>query len=198
MRSAVLASGSPVRRAMLFNAGLSVECLTSDVDETRLKSEARAANRSVEDVVTDLATAKACSVSRMRPDCIVIGADQILNIDGAWFDKPRTRDDIRSHILALRGRTHHLVTAVVCVRDGEVVWQHRETASLIMRNFSNEFIDDYIDAEGESLLSTVGAYRLESRGVQLFQQIDGNYFTILGLPLLPLLAFLRQCDVLSA
>jgi len=191
VRSAVIASGSPVRRAMLFNAGLSVECLTSDVDETRLKSEARAANRSVEDVVTDLARAKACSVSQMRPDCIVIGADQILNIDGAWFDKPRTRDDIRSHIRALRGRTHHLVTAVVCVCDGEVLWQHHETASVIMRNVSNEFIDDYIDAEGESLLSTVRAYRLESRGVQLFEQIDGNYFTTLGLPLLPLLAFLR-------
>ena len=125
----------------------------------------------------------------------MIGADQILECDGAWFDKPRSMSEARSHLLALRGRTHRLATAACVVRDGQRIWHHVSVPALTMRAFSDAFLDSYLERCGDDLLSSVGAYRLEGAGAQLFARIRGDFFTILGLPLLELLGFLREHGV---
>jgi septum formation protein len=144
-----------------------------------------------EDVALALADSKARAVSARRPGAIVVGADQILECEGRWFDKPATVEEAARHLRALRGRTHRLVSAVVAVRDGERRWRHAAEARLTMRDFSDRFLEDYLARSGPAILESVGAYRLEGLGAQLFARIEGDYFTILGLPLLPLLDFLR-------
>lgn len=145
----------------------------------------------VEDVALALADSKARAVAARRPGALVIGADQILECEGRWFDKPSTVAEAARHLRALRGRTHRLICAVVVVRDGERLWRHVAEARLTMRRFSDRFLDDYLASGGPAVLESVGAYRLEGLGAQLFETIEGDYFTILGLPLLPLLDFLR-------
>jgi septum formation protein len=184
----ILASGSAARRAMLAAAGVKVSILPADVDEAAMKASAPAA---FEAVALDLAAAKARRIAAVAPGALVIGADQILVCDGKRFDKPETIEAAARHLNTLRGRTHALVTAACVVQDGQTLWSHIETPQLTMRHFSDAFLADYLAAEGGAICGCVGAYRLEGPGLQLFERIEGDYFTILGLPLLALLGFLR-------
>ena len=193
---AILASASSARRAVLAACGVAFEVRSAGVDEDALKQAARAAGEPAETAALRLAEAKAGVVSADAPDALVIGADQILVCGDAWFDKPPDLAAARTQLLALRGRTHGLATGVVCMRHGQPVWRHVETPRLSMRAFSAVFLDAYLALEGERVLGSVGAYRLEGPGVQLFERVDGEHSAILGLPLLPLLAFLRGAGVL--
>lgn len=188
----VLASASRARAALLAAAGLEFAVDAADLDEDAIKRQFRAAARPAEACAQALALAKARVVSARCRDALVIGADQLLVCDDTWFDKPLDRATARNQLGALRGRTHRLVTAVCVVRDSEVLWREANAPSLTMRAFSDAFLDAYLAAEGEAILGSVGAYRLEGRGIQLFSNIDGDHFAILGLPLLQLLAFLRD------
>jgi len=188
----ILASASKARRAVLEGAGLRFETRIAGVDEAAIKEAAQAEGISA----LILADAKAERVARSAPDALVIGADQLLVCDGAWFDKPPDMAAARAHLQRLRGRRHELVTALVCHRGGQRIWQHVAKPRLTMRDFSDAFLEAYLAAEGEALLSSVGAYRLEGHGAQLFDRIEGDQPAILGLPLLPLLGFLRQHGVL--
>jgi len=136
-------------------------------------------------------------VSCRQPEALVIGADQILAVGGEWFDKPADLAEAREQLRALRGRTHRLETATVAMRDAVPLWRAASTPEMQMRWFSDAFIEAYVAAEGERLLGSVGAYRLEGRGVQLFSQISGDYFAVLGLPLIELLGFLRERGVMA-
>ncbi len=192
----ILASQSASRRALLTAAGLGFDCIPARVDEDAVKQAARAENATPEEAALLLASLKAERVARTHPDAVVIGADQILVCDGAWFDKPPDVAAAESHLRRLRGRTHTLVTAVICQRGPTPLWQHVATPRLTMRGFSDALLEAYLAVEGEALLSSVGAYRLEGLGVHLFDRIDGEYAAILGLPLLALFGFLRQHGVL--
>jgi septum formation protein len=139
-----------------------------------------------------LAEAKARLVSSHHPGVVVIGADQVLEFNGRCFDKPGSREGARQHLQMFCGRTHRLVSGVCVVADGDRLWRHAETARLTMRSFSEKFLDDYLDQAGDETWDSVGGYRLEGLGAQLFERIDGDHFTIQGLPLLPLLRFLRR------
>ena len=186
----ILASASPTRRALLEAAGVPVEIRPAAVDEESIKHAARAEDVAPEQTALLLADIKA---KRIRePDALIIGADQLLVCEGTWFDKPADLAAAEAQLRALRGRTHTLHTAVVCVRDGTRIWQHVATPRLTMRDFSDTFLESYLRAEGEALLGSVGAYRIEGPGIQLFDAIEGEHSAILGLPLLPLLGFLRQ------
>ncbi len=188
----ILASASAARASLLRAAGLEFAVEPADRDEAAFKREVRAEGWSALECARGLAIEKAMWVSGCRPGGLVIGADQLLAIGSEWFDKPRTLAEARTQLLALRGRTHVLATAVCVARDGDPVWQATSEPELTMRRFSEAFLDAYIAAEGEALLGSVGAYRLEGRGVQLFSRISGDNFAVLGLPLLELLGFLRQ------
>ncbi|GGG31894.1 Maf-like protein [Caldovatus sediminis] len=192
----VLASASPARRAVLAAAGLRFEVATAAVDEDAIKASARAEGIRPSDAALLLAEAKARRVAARDPEALVIGADQILVCEGRWFDKPADLEAARAQLRTLRGRTHELVTAVACWRQGERVWQHVAVPRLVMRDFSEAFLDAYLACEGEAVTGSVGAYRLEGLGVQLFSRIAGEHAAILGLPLLPLLEFLRGHGVL--
>jgi septum formation protein len=152
---------------------------------------------SAADTALALADLKAARVASRNPDALVIGADQILVCDGVWFDKPEDRDAARTQLQTLRGKSHSLATGVVCHRGSERIWQHSAAPRLTMRLFSDVFLEAYLAAEGDAVTLTVGAYRLEGRGVHLFAHVEGDHAAILGLPLLPLLSFLRQHGVLS-
>jgi septum formation protein len=191
----VLASGSAIRATVLRNAGVGIETVAATVDEAAVKRDQQAKRASADDCALTLATLKAREVSATHAGTLVIGADQMLECDGAWFDKPGDRAAAAGQLRALSGKTHALVSAVVVVRDGVVVWRHVERPRLSMRPLSDRFIAEYLDAVGPAALRSVGAYQLEGRGVQLFSHIDGDYFAILGLPLLPLLGFLRAQGV---
>ncbi len=193
----VLASASTARRAVLEAAGLRFEALPAAVDEAEIKAAAQAEGIPPADAALMLADAKAERIARRDPEALVIGCDQLLVCEGAWFDKPADLPAARTQLQALRGRTHDLVTAVVCHRHGHRVWQHVAVPRMTMRDFSDAFLDAYLAAEGEVLTRSVGAYRLEGPGAQLFARIQGDQPAILGLPLLPLLAFLRQHGVLA-
>ena len=145
-----------------------------------------------------LASLKAERIARRFTEALVIGGDQILVCEGRWFDKPADLEEARAHLLALRGREHRLVTAVLCQRGGQRVWQHVATPRLVMRDFSEAFLDWYLGVEGQVLTTTVGAYRVEGPGVQLFERIEGEHAAIMGLPLLALLGFLRQHGALAS
>ncbi len=187
----VLASSSSVRAAILANAGVEFEADAAAVDEAELKSALKAEGADAAAAAAELAELKARRIAGRHPGALVIGADQILECDGAWFDKPIDAGAARAELLALRGRAHELVAAVCVVRDGELLWRHTDRARLMVRSFSDAFLDGYLEAMGPAVLDTVGAYKLEGMGAQLFERIEGDYFTVLGLPLLPLLEFLR-------
>jgi septum formation protein len=196
--SLVLASASPTRAMLLRNAGLAVTIDPAAVDEDAAKESLRAAGAGPAAAATSLAELKARKVSLRHPGALVLGADQMLDCEGTWFDKPADLVAARRQLLALRGRRHVLHSAAVAVEDGVRLWHHVGEAGLTMRPFSERFLDDYIEAAGVDLLGSVGAYRLEGLGVQLFAAIAGDHFTILGLPLLALLDFLRGRQMLAA
>ena len=191
----VLASKSAVRAQLLRDAGLDFACAPAAVDEAEIKSAMK--TEPVEAVAQALAEMKARHVSRKFPDALVIGADQILECDGARYDKPADLNQARKQLAALRGRPHDLVSAAMVVRDGVRLWHHVDRVRLEMRPFSDAFLDAYLASIGEAALMSVGSYQLEGRGVQLFSRVRGDYFTILGLPLLPLLGFLREQGALT-
>ena len=182
---------------MLAHAGIDVAVMPASVDEAAVKAEARKQGCPAAALTLRLAAMKAMRVAMRRPGALVIGADQLLEHDGAWFDKPRDLDDAAAHIRRLRGQSHDLITTACCVRGGRLAWHYTATPRLVMRDVTDAFIGDYVAREGEALLSCVGAYRLEGLGVQLFERIEGDFFTIMGLPLLPLLEFLRQQGVIN-
>jgi septum formation protein len=192
----ILASASASRRALLSAAGLTFETRVAAVDEAAVKRAARAGGIGADAAALRLAEMKATCIARAEPDALVIGADQLLVCEGCWFDKPAGIAEARAHLTALRGRTHTLVTAVLCQRGEQVLWRHVGTPRLTMRAFSDAFLTDYLAIEGEAVTTTVGAYRLEGLGAHLFAAIEGEHAAILGLPLLPLLGFLRQYGVL--
>jgi nucleoside triphosphate pyrophosphatase len=188
----VLASGSSIRAELLKNAGLSIEIDPADVDERAVEAPLLKADFLPEDIASILAEAKANDVSGRRHGDLVIGADQILAFEGERRTKPDDMEAARRQLLAFSGKTHELLSAVVISRDGEAIWRHVSTARLTMRKLTPAFIGHYLADAGDVVLSSVGAYQLENIGVQLFEKIEGDYFTVLGLPLLPLLGQLRS------
>ncbi len=186
----VLASGSAARRALLTSAGLRFSAFAPNVDETAVKVATRRDGGTPEQSATALAGLKAAAFR--GEEAMVIGCDQILVCEGVWFDKPPSMEAARQHLLHLRGRPHTLVTATVCTRGGVRVWTHLVKPRLTMRAFSPGFLDAYLEAEGEAVLSSVGAYRIEGLGMQLFDAMEGEHSAILGLPLTPLLGYLRS------
>lgn len=195
--SLILASGSAVRRRLLGAAGLRFEVDVPRVDEEAAKASLRAEGLKPRDQADALAELKALSISRRRGG-LVIGADQMLALDNETLDKPKDMDEARAHLTRMKGRTHHLICAAIVARDGVVIWRHIETPKLKMRAFSDAFLEDYLRQAGEAVLHSVGAYQLEGLGAQLFESVEGDYFSVLGLPLLPLLAFLREHGVARA
>ncbi len=193
----VLASASTTRRALLDAAGIAHEAVAAAIDESEVKRAAKAEGASADDAATLLAELKARRVAAGRPDALVIGCDQLLVCEDRWFDKPPTAAAARTQLQALRGRPHVLVTAVVCHRDGRRVWRHVARPMLAMRAFSDAFLDEYLRREGGAVTQSVGGYRIEGLGIQLFDSVAGEHAAILGLPLLPLLGFLRQHGALE-
>lgn len=188
----ILASTSVIRRQMLDAAGVAYEAVRPDVDEAAVKRSLSGAA----EIASELAAAKALSVSQDRPDDWVIGSDSVVSVGGRLFDKPRDRDEGAQHLRFFSGKAMELTSAVALARDGSVDWRHLETAILQVRRLSDEFIDEYLDAEWPEVGYCVGVFRLEGRGVQLFEGIDGDHFTVLGMPLIPLLGALRDRGLL--
>lgn len=186
----ILASTSLTRQHMLGTAGVAFTAVAPQVDEEALV--ARHPSWSPEETALRLAEAKALDVSRRFPDACVIGADQVLALGSRIYMKPSGREQCREHLEQLRGKSHALISAVVCARSGSAQWHHAAEAVLSMRNFSSPFLERYLDLIGPDCTSSVGGYKIEGLGVQLFERIDGDHFTILGMPLLPLLAYLRS------
>jgi septum formation protein len=192
----ILASKSAARRSMLADAGVAFSVQVADVDEDAVKAihdPADAAGLAIE-----LARVKALAVSRHDADAWVLGADQTLGFAGGLVSKAASLDDARARLAAMRGRTHQLHSGAALARNGQIVWAGVDTATMRVRDFSDAFLDAYLAAEGEDLLHCVGAYRLEGMGSQLFEAVEGDYFTVLGLPLWPVLAELRRAGVLKS
>jgi septum formation protein len=192
--SLILASSSPIRRSMLRAAGVAHDAIASAVDEDAVKARLRDPLK----LATELAEAKAASVSRASPEPWVIGSDSVVSVDGRLFDKPESREAAAEHLRAFSGSTMQLTSAVALARGGTVDWTHVDSAALSVRRLSEAFIDCYLDAEWPEVGYCVGVFRLEGRGVQLFDRIEGDHFTVLGMPLLPLLGALRARGVIPA
>lgn len=184
----ILASKSLARQTMLKNAGLIFECQPADIDE----SIAQNSTQSPTEIAETLAAQKALHVSNNNSDALVIGSDQILECDATILTKAGDNQKASEKLKSLRGKTHHLISAVCVAQNGKTLWQKSARAALTMHDFSDEFLAEYVANAGEALTRSVGAYELEALGVQLFEKIEGDYFTILGMPLLPLLTYLRE------
>lgn len=188
----VLASASTFRSALLNNAGLEFEAVAAKIDERAVEQPLLEAGLPPADIAEVLAIAKAEDVSARNTGALVIGSDQVLSLDGEILHKVADMEGARRRLLQLSAKTHHLDSAIALVRDGEVLWSHVERAALTMRSLSPEFVGRHLAEAGDTILSSVGAYQIEGVGIQLFEKIDGDLFTIMGLPLLPLLAELRR------
>lgn len=193
----ILASKSAARTAVLKGAGVAFETVVSGVDEDAVKTDLLAQGRSPAEVADALAELKAVKISQSRPG-LVIGADQTLEFEGELYDKVETVEAARERLNLLRGKPHRLHSAVAVARDGQPIWRELATCTLTMRDVTDGFLEAYLLAEGEDALGSVGCYRLESHGAQLFSRIEGDYFAILGLPLLGLLDLLRRQGALAA
>jgi septum formation protein len=192
----VLASKSAVRHALLRDAGIPVEVAPADIDERAI--EQRADTSDAGDIAALLAREKARAIATRLPGRLVLGADQTLALGARRFSKPPDLAAARDQLKALRGRTHELHTAIALLREGAVVFEHREVARLTMRAFSDAFLEGYLEVMGSAVTTSVGGYQLEKVGIQLFERIEGDHFVILGLPLLALLQYLRQSGCLAA
>lgn len=198
MAELILASTSATRQRLLRDAGIRFTAEAAHVDETVVLESLAAEKVRGRDAADVLAELKAVRVSGRHPSAMVIGADQVLSLESEMFQKPRDVNAARVQLQLLRGRTHVLSSAVCVARDGSVVWRVVEEAKLTMRAFSDEFLDAYLVEAGADILSSVGAYHVEGPGIQLFSRIDGDSFTIQGLPLLPLIGFLRTHGIVRA
>ena len=185
------------RSQILESAGVPHVCDPAEIDKRELKDRMAKQDADVETTTASLAQAKGEEVQKRHAQALVIGADQILEYEGRWIEKPQDQDDAVETLRTLRGSTHRLINAVAVHQGEECIWRHLETASLTMREFSDAFLERYTDDAGPGILESVGAYRLEQAGAQLFTRIEGDYFTVLGLPLLPLLGFLRHAGALG-
>lgn len=195
MTEFVLASGSQIRRQVLENAGIPFSVEKPDVDEAAIK--AQRAGLSPAEMALVLGKAKAEAVSSGRPGALVLGADQTMELDGQLLDKLPQAGLARERLLAMRGRPHHLHSGLALYRDGQSVWEHGQTSTLHVRDFSEAFLDTYLDRAGFALTASVGAYAYEGLGAQLFERVEGDYYAILGMPLLPLLDALRHFGVIA-
>ncbi|MBB4186681.1 Maf-like protein [Sinorhizobium terangae] len=194
----VLASASPFRRALLENAGLAFQARAAEIDERALEEPLEKAGASPVNVALALAEAKAKDVARHFSGALVIGSDQTMSLGSRVYHKPKDMSEAADHLLSLSGQTHSLNSAIVLVRGGEVVWRHVSSAHMTVRPLSRGFVERHLSRVGEKALASVGAYQLEGEGIQLFEKIEGDYFTILGLPLLPLLSKLRDLGSIDA
>lgn len=188
----ILASGSPFRKKLLENAGIDFEATPAAIDERAVEAPLEGSGASPEDVALVLAEAKALNVSGRHPEAMVIGSDQTLSLGDTLLHKPTDMEQARRRLLALSGKTHHLNSAVVLARGGETLWRHVGVARLTMRPLDPAFVGRHLSRVGDVALSSVGAYQIEGEGIQLFDRIEGDYFTIVGLPMIPLLAALRE------
>jgi septum formation protein len=191
----VLASTSPIRGTLLANAGVAYAAEPPGVDEAAIKNGFAGDDAAL---TLALGEAKARAVAELRPDALVIGSDSLISVEGRRFDKPAGRETAAEHLRFFSGKTMELTSSAVLVAGGETVWSHAAQARLQVRQLSDAFIQDYLDADWPEVSYCVGVFRLEGPGVQLFERIDGDHFTILGLPLLPLLGALRQRGALTA
>jgi septum formation protein len=196
MPGLVLASASEARRRMLEESGVTVEVMPARIDEDAIKGAMIAEEAPARDIADKLAEMKALRVSARCPGLLVLGADQVLVANDRIYDKPRDPAEARVHLAGLRGKTHRLLSAAVIARNGAPIWRHVGQAQLVMRPFTDAFLDGYLEAMGDTVTTTVGGYMLEGLGAQLFSRVQGDYFTVLGLPLLEILGFLRAQGVL--
>lgn len=192
MRPILLASSSSIRAALLRNAGLTITTHPARIDEETIRAALESEGATPRDIADTLAEMKAARVAARHPQDMVIGCDQVLEFQGRAFGKPDSADTLRAQLETLRGQTHRLLSALVVYHQGQPVWRHVGVARLTMRAVSDAYLFDYLDRHATDLMDSVGGYKLESEGVRLFSQIEGDYFTILGLPLLPLLSWLAQ------
>lgn len=193
----ILGSGSPYRRKLLEDAGVPVEVVRPQIDERAVEQTVEGSGATPAELAEILAVAKGVDVGSRAPGRLVVASDQTMALGDRVFHKPKDMEDARRHLLALSGRTHELHSAVVLARDGETLWSHVATARLTMRQLTPAFIGRHLSRVGDKALTSVGAYQIEGEGIQLFERIEGDHFTIVGMPLLPLLAKLRELDAID-
>ncbi len=193
----ILASGSPFRRKMLEDAGIAFAAERPSIDERAVEEAVADTGLRPDDLAQILAEAKAVDVSQNHPGAFVIGSDQTLSLGEELLHKPADMEEARRRLLKLSGRTHQLNSAVVIAQDGEAIWRHVSVASLTMRQLDPGFVGRHLSAVGDAALSSVGAYQIEGKGIQLFDRVEGDHFAIVGLPLLPLLAKLRELGAID-
>jgi len=197
-RQIVLASGSAIRGQMLSNAGIAFEAIVPRVDEEMIKIALQAEKATPRDIADALAETKARKIGGKHPDKLVIGCDQVLDFDGQILSKPQTPDEAKEQLKALRGKRHSLLSAVVVYHELEPLWRHVDQVRLYMRDISDSYLNEYVERNWPSLQSSVGGYKLEEEGVRLFSRIEGDYFTILGLPLIEMINYLTASGDLKA
>jgi septum formation protein len=195
--SIILASNSQFRAGLLKNAGVTFTTDSASIDERAIEKPLLAANLEPADIAQVLAEAKAVDVSTRNPNALIIGCDQTLSLDDVMYHKPADMVQARQHLLKFSGKTHQLNSAIALVFNQQTIWRHVSIANMSMRELSPEYIGLYLARAGKSVLGSVGVYQIEREGVQLFERIEGDYFTIIGLPLLPLLSELRNLDVID-
>ena len=192
----ILASGSPFRKQLMEAAGLSFTAEPASIDERKIEAPLVEGGASPEEVAAALAKAKAEDVAKKNRQAFVIGSDQVMSMDGQLFHKCTSVEMAREQLRSMRGKTHRLSSAISIVQDGAEVWNHVSVADLAFRDFTDAFLDSYIANAGPKVLLTVGAYSYEGLGQQLFEKVEGDFFTIIGLPMLPLLAALRDLAII--
>lgn len=191
----ILASGSFARKAMLHNAGIQFDVIPANIDEERIMQDM--AGESPHDIAQKLSDEKSCIISHKNKDCYTIGSDQVLSMEGKIYAKAQNKSEAKKRLQNFQGKEHCLTSAVTLSRNGEIIWKHHDTATLTMRKLNDTQIDEYITAAGDIVTQCVGCYALEQIGIRLFKDIKGDYFTILGMPLLPLLGALEKEGIIT-